>query len=218
MADSEAQLALDTISHLEIRLQQLEFVLGGGGQDELGQFAQKAPLAGAQHSREQTVGERMAHLERSLSHLASRNRVVQDLLRLQSRHPDLFAPASPAQEPLLLDSDNIQQIVLASGPLYHSTASRLQSIEDAPVPPGEASAAIVKLQPRVAALALKQESQTRRLAELRSRSAEVLERWYRMGVMASGECWAEWEGRVGTVERGIRRREVDEEENRLHPL
>ena len=40
------------------------------------------------------------------------------------------------------------------------------------------------------------------------RSARALQRWYEVGVVGSGECWAEWEGRLGDVEREVRRVEV----------
>ena len=43
------------------------------------------------------------------------------------------------------------------------------------------------------------------MAELRSRSARVIERWYELGVLGESECWAEWEGRVGEMEKGVRR-------------
>lgn len=46
------------------------------------------------------------------------------------------------------------------------------------------------------------------MSELRVRTARVLQRWYEVGVVGSGECWAEWEGRLEGVEREVRRREV----------
>jgi hypothetical protein len=39
----------------------------------------------------------------------------------------------------------------------------------------------------------------------------VLQRWYEVGLVGSGECWAEWEGRLEDVEREVRRREVIKE-------
>jgi hypothetical protein len=57
-------------------------------------------------------------------------------------------------------------------------------------------------------LAQKQTEQAAAVSELRVRTARVLQRWYEVGVVGSGECWAEWEGRVEGVEREIRRREV----------
>ena len=49
------------------------------------------------------------------------------------------------------------------------------------------------------------------ISELRIRTAQVLQRWYEVGLVGSGECWAEWEGRLEGVEREVRRREVIKE-------
>lgn len=51
----------------------------------------------------------------------------------------------------------------------------------------------------------------REVSELRVRSARVLQRWYEVGLVGGGECWAEWEGKVEGVERGVRRAEVARE-------
>lgn len=45
------------------------------------------------------------------------------------------------------------------------------------------------------------------MKRLRDRSARALEQWYELGVLGMGECWAEWEGRVMDVERGVKRKE-----------
>ena len=47
------------------------------------------------------------------------------------------------------------------------------------------------------------------MKELRARSARVVERWHELGVLGEGQCWAEWEGRLGMVEKGVRRREAE---------
>lgn len=36
----------------------------------------------------------------------------------------------------------------------------------------------------------------------------MLQRWYEVGLVGSGEAWAEWEGRLEGVEREVRRREA----------
>lgn len=56
-----------------------------------------------------------------------------------------------------------------------------------------------------------QEGLAGEVSELRVRSARVLRRWYEVGLVGGGECWAEWEGRVERVERGVRRAEVGRE-------
>lgn len=60
-------------------------------------------------------------------------------------------------------------------------------------------------------LAQRQEEQAKDISELRVRTARVLQRWYEVGLVGSGECWAEWEGRLEDVEREVRRREVIKE-------
>lgn len=45
------------------------------------------------------------------------------------------------------------------------------------------------------------------MAELRIRSARVIQRWYEVGVLGESECWSEWEGRVVQVEKRVRRGE-----------
>lgn len=60
----------------------------------------------------------------------------------------------------------------------------------------------------MAQLELLQESQAKEMAELRSRSASVIQRWYELGVLGGGECWTEWEGRVANVEKVVRREEL----------
>lgn len=45
------------------------------------------------------------------------------------------------------------------------------------------------------------------MAELRIRSARVIQRWYEVGVLGESECWSEWEGRVVQVEKRVRKGE-----------
>lgn len=54
---------------------------------------------------------------------------------------------------------------------------------------------------------LLQESQGRDLEELRLRSASALQQWYELSVLGASDCWTEWEGRMSSVERHVRREE-----------
>ena len=45
------------------------------------------------------------------------------------------------------------------------------------------------------------------MAALRARSAKAVQRWYELGVLGQGECWAEWEGRMEECEKKVRRAE-----------
>jgi hypothetical protein len=76
------------------------------------------------------------------------------------------------------------------------------------VPDATSSASLIALQPQLDRLAQIQAEQAAAVSELRVRTAHVLQRWYEVGVVGSGECWAEWEGRLEGVEREVRRREV----------
>lgn len=60
----------------------------------------------------------------------------------------------------------------------------------------------------MAKLELLQESQAKEIAELRSRSASVIQRWYELGVLGGGQCWTEWESRVANVEKVVRQEEM----------
>lgn len=130
------------------------------------------------------------------------------LWRVDTAYPDLFHnndnnytdPSDAALSP-----GERLAIISACATSYPTTASRLTSIKDVPIPPVESSLALIALQPRITRLEQLQEEQEKELSKLRLRSARVLKRWYEVGVLAGGECWVEWEGRVMGVERRVRR-------------
>jgi len=95
--------------------------------------------------------------------------------------------------------------VTASASSYPSTASRLTSIRDVPIPPAELSAQLIDLQPRIAKVEALQAAQNSDIAELRARSAAVIQRWYTLDILQAGESWAELESRVEQVEQKVRR-------------
>ena len=76
------------------------------------------------------------------------------------------------------------------------------------MPDAQSSAALIDLQPQLDRLAQTQSGQAAEISELRGRTGRVLRRWDDVGLVGSGECWAEWEGRLEDVEREIRRGEV----------
>ena len=111
-------------------------------------------------------------------------------------------------------------MVTASAPSYHQTASRLSALKDLPLPPVDASSALISLLPRLEKAEVEQESQEQEIAALRDRSARVVQIWYETGVLGEGECWTEWEARVSEAEKAVRRRELvkrrEEEEERAY--
>jgi hypothetical protein len=127
--------------------------------------------------------------------------------RPDRKYPDLFSSIPPYSVPTSLTTENLESVVLASAPVYSSTVSSLQSIKDMPIPPAELSTKLIDLQPRLSQINAKQETQWKQLSELRKRTAVLLENWYEVNVVAANECWAEWDQRLGAVERRVRQEE-----------
>jgi hypothetical protein len=127
------------------------------------------------------------------------------------RFPDLFQSPPTHEIPEGLSTRTLASIVLSYATTFPETASRLTSLNDIPVPDAQSSAELIELQPRMDRLAETQVRQAESISELRVRTARVLQRWYEVGLVGSGECWAEWEGRLEDVDREVRRREVIKE-------
>lgn len=95
--------------------------------------------------------------------------------------------------------------MLSSASSYAATSSQLTSVRDEPVPDPALSAQLAALAPRIAKVEAVQAAQGQDVAELRRRSAVVVERWYKEGVLGAGDRWAMVEGKVEGVEMGVRR-------------
>lgn len=124
------------------------------------------------------------------------------------RFPDLLHTTPPDTLPETLTTQNLASIVLSYASAFPETASRLTSLNDLPIPDASTSAALIQLQPQIDRVSKGQDEQAKVVSELRVRTAKALQRWYEVGLVGSGECWAEWEGRLEDVEREIRRGEV----------
>lgn len=125
-----------------------------------------------------------------------------------STHPDLFHVPAPGEVPTTLKTSEILAVVNSCATSYHTTAARLTSIKDLPIPPAEASASLAALNPRIAKAELIQDSQAQQVAHLRQKTASLIQRWYETGVLGGGECWVEWEDRMTGVEKRVRRQET----------
>lgn len=131
--------------------------------------------------------------------------------RPDDRYPDLFQQQQPQSIPEGLSPRTLTSIVLSYATAFPETASRLTSLNDLPIPDPQSSATLIELQPQIDRVAQTQAEQAATISELRIRTAQVLQRWYEVGIVGSGECWAEWEGRLEGVEREVKRREVIKE-------
>ena len=197
MAETEA---LMTLTLLESRLHNLEFLLSGTADPNGIPHAATRPARG-----EETIASKLKSLEDDLTRLTASNTLVQDMLRLQARFPDLFGTSDITAKLTSMDAATEASVVLAHASSFPETASRLSSLKDLAIPPAEASAKLVELQPRLERVKEVQDRQLRQVAELRERSARIVERWVSEGVVGSGEAWAEIEARVRDVEQGVRR-------------
>ncbi|KAI9684124.1 MAG: hypothetical protein M1829_003394 [Trizodia sp. TS-e1964] len=208
MDNSSDRVALDTLAALESRVRRIEFALSGDcstDQDQLRKII-------TDHDT-RPVAARITDLEEGLKSLAEKSTVVADILKLYSKHPDYFQLIPPNEIPSALESAELLSIVLSSATDFPTTASRLTSIFDMPIPPPELSASLLAHQPRMNKIALLQEAQAKEVQQLRERSAAILERWYTMNVLSGGDCWAEWEERVTHAECAVRQQESIIERN-----
>ncbi|KAI4208330.1 MAG: hypothetical protein LQ348_000254 [Seirophora lacunosa] len=186
------ELAVTTLENLQHRLQRLEYFISGSDKPQ-------EPLeAVISNGREHNIMSRLAKLEHTLYSLGERSPIIHELLQLQ-----------------------LSAVVTAHAPLYPLTASRLTLIHDINIPSSSLSSSLIALKPRLAQLARLQDAQVKEMMELRATSAKVVQRWYELGVLAQGECWAEWEGRMEQCEKSLsrlesgRRREMEEKERYL---
>ncbi|EKG15012.1 nuclear distribution protein RO10, putative [Macrophomina phaseolina MS6] len=200
MADDLNEVLLQTLDMLEWRLRRIEFVLNGNVPPERQQA--DAPVA-----------SRLQKLESRLSSLAGSSRTISEILQLQSKHADIFAPTEqPARAlPSSMD-DPTPEIklgtILTEAPAYPATASQLTSLHDLPLPPTESFTSLVALSPRIAQLEQNQLAQAHDISDLRKRSGKAVLRWHEVMVLGQGRCWAEWDSRVRKAERDVRREEV----------
>ena len=206
MALEDDTPALMNLTNLETRLRNLEFLLSGSTND----FGQ--PISAPKpSSRVDTITARLEKLEKQLRRLSEQSTLVQEVLMLQKRWPDLFVSASQrgTQTPASLDPETTCAIVLAHASAYTETAGRMASLKDldALMPPAAKSAILIDLQPRIDKVMEEQKRQRVIVSELRARSARLVERWVGLQV-GMGDVWSEWERRVGLVERGVGRLEA----------
>lgn len=207
------QAASDTLVLLEERLRRVQYILHG---DLLQTDTIKEPST-SEPTRQPPASERLRRLERNLASLASKSPTVSEILDLQSQHPSLFHPSphqSQQQKPDL-STPSLAALILAHSHLFQSSSTHLQTLQSQnTIPDSAAFAKLTALQPRIDQIRTRQDEQAREFAELRARSARVVEKWFEGGVLGMGEKWAEWEERLRECEILVRRREAREKRER----
>jgi hypothetical protein len=188
-----------SLDSLEARLQRISYAINGD-QDE---DASTTP-----RSADGTAASRLQKLETQMQTLASKSSTADMVLKLQSQHPNLFNQTNSAEQPNTLPLPSQASLVLSHAQLYSRISGQLQSLQETNVPDPTSASKLRELQPRIDKAAARQEQQAAELAELRSRSAAAVERWYETGVLGMAERWAEWEERMRDVEIVVRRLEA----------
>lgn len=205
MASSNYQTASETLALLEERLRRLNYTLHGDSATANNTSDNKPTLSAT---------ERFRKLERNLANLSSKSPTASDILNLQSHHPNLFvsthndAPSTPPPS-------SLATLVLAHEPLFRQSSTSLQTLSSQnSIPDPAALAKLIALEPRLERVLQKQDEQAREVAELRARSARVVEKWYQEGVLGMGEKWAGWEETLREGEILVRRSEARERRER----
>ena len=123
-------------------------------------------------------------------------------------HPSLFQTTEPTEVPTQLSLEATRATVLAFAPSFASTASALTAVtSDTPVPDPELSTNMAALLPRMKGLEATQLAQDVEIAELRSKSEQVLRGWYEKRILGYGQFVADAESRIEQSERAVRRAE-----------
>jgi hypothetical protein len=220
------EMSLSTIPLLLPRLQRLEYLLTG--QTDQNGTPQLAPSSmaisdGPQRFRhEDTVAARLYRLEEEVNRLRHLDGAVgdcvQEIEKLYARHPELFPSAQPSftvsSRNLEADLSTLASIVTSHATFYPTAASQLTSLSTLPIPPAAQSLRLIELQPRIERARERQGRMERDIANVRERSAKLLEWWVRVGIVGMDDMWEEWEDRVSKVQREvgrIERRRKEEE-------
>ena len=191
-----------SLDMLEARLQRINYALNGDGEIE------DASARTTQTSMDHTAAHRLRNLERQMQLIATRSPAAGEVLKLQAQHPSIFEQGIGAEQTNTLPLAPQAALILAHAQLYSRVSGQLQSLQETSVPDPTSASKLRELQPRIEKAAARQQQQANELADLRSRSAAAVERWYESGVLGMAERWAEWEERMRDVEIVVRRLET----------
>lgn len=191
------ETAADTLQMLHERLARIEFAINGDDTTAEGLRSNASASA------------RLAALERTLNALAGKSPGVSDIRHLHNSCPELFHPSNAKDAPTTLPPASLAQLVLAHDHLYRTASTQLSTLNDnKEIPDPSALTKLLALQPRVEKIEARQAQQANEFAELRARSAKIVERWYENGVLNMGERWAGWEEKLKDCEILVRRKEA----------
>ncbi|KAK0263765.1 hypothetical protein LTR29_006879 [Friedmanniomyces endolithicus] len=194
---SSKQTTGDTLVLLDERLRRVNYALYGDSEARDSEPSQTTTRSAIAHLRA---------LERTLAQLRARSPAASEVLALQKAHPSLFHP-HPSNLPSTLPPSQLAALILAHSQLYTSVSANLTQLQDTRVPDPAGTVKLLDLAPRIEKARVRQEKQAREVAELRARSARVVEQWLEVGMLGMSERWAEWEERLREVEIVVRRRE-----------
>lgn len=218
---------LSTLSLLNLRLSRLEYLLTGKSNPYPQPSDDAETSTSASNDTPTTVTttnipSQLRTLESRLSHLKRLDGLPGSLVRmidtLRREYPEIFpsttsssSSTDASRETTIRTSPDTHTLslhasdVLSHSTLYTSTSSRLQTLQTLRIPSASQSASLINAAPRLEHLKKRQEELDTDIAELRGRSAAILEWWVKTGVVGMGELWEDWEGRVRSVEREVRR-------------
>jgi hypothetical protein len=189
-----------SLDFLEARLHRISYALNGDQEIE-----DASTIHG---STDGAAATRLRHLERQVQTLASKSSTVDQILKLQAQYPEIFNLASSTEQTNSLSLPSQAALVLSHAQLYSGVSGQLQSLQETSVPDPTSASKLRELQARIDRAAARQEQQEIELAELRTRSAAVVEQWYETGVLGMAERWAGWEERMRDAEIVVRRMEA----------
>ncbi|KAK4197524.1 hypothetical protein QBC40DRAFT_102355 [Triangularia verruculosa] len=207
MEDTLDKTTLSTIELLEARLLRTEHILYG-------------PTTAPAQPPSESATASLAELEQRFSLLLRHFRVYAEILKIYKSQPSFFQPPpcnpnAPSKNtpPSDLSPEAVRATVLSYASQFPSTASALTAAtSDTPIPDAKISVELASLLPRMKGIQATQLAQEAEIAELRTRSEQVVKAWYEGGVLRYGRFVADQEGKLEKVERGLRRIEKDREE------
>ncbi|KAK6442610.1 hypothetical protein LTR95_001161 [Oleoguttula sp. CCFEE 5521] len=154
-----------TVKDLQARLKRLTFAIHGDDSAGTG-----LPLPTQNHGSH-PAGQ-VKDLQRQLQSLESRSGAVNEALQLQAKYPEVL---SPPTSNVTLPPAALAALVVSHARLYESLSGQLNTLQTLPVPDAAPLTALSTLQPRISKATDRQQQQAREFAELRARSAAVVE-------------------------------------------